>query len=395
MLKDCVYFRYITDKYYNFEYEAIKKILFSQKHSKKIQMSINLDIKNFTNESKYVIMVKMGQNTSEEKLMVDNCQKIKLVKLLELLRQETDEDHPMRTNDICQRLEKMGISSERRTLAMDIKMLNDYGYEVMSCRVGKSKAYYIEDRSFSIPELKMLIDAVQGSNIITKKKTEELINKIADLSGSHRSALLKRNAVRYNAIKHTNEHIYYTIDQLEKALRKNKKVCIVYYHLDENKNKVYHTENGEHIVEPISLIYDSNEYYLTCYDKDNDKIINFRLDRIESVRLLDESISDEAGFRRRGIARYKASVFRMYGGNTEKVTLEFDRSIIESIYDKFGIDTKIRSCGERFTARVDVQVSPTFWGWVFQFVGSMKVIEPEYVKEEYMDRLKRALGEEN
>ena len=324
--------------------------------------------------------------------MTDNCQKIKLVKLLELLRQETDEDHPMKTNDICSRLEQMGISSERRTLAMDITMLNDYGYEVMSCRIGKSKAYYIEDRSFSIPELKVLIDAVQGSNSITEKKSEELIAKLADLSGSHRSALLKRSAVKFNTIKHTNERIYYTIDNLEKSLRTDKKISMVYYHLDENGRKIYHTEGGVHIVEPISLIYDSNEYYLTCYDAECSENRNYRLDRIERVELLDDVICDETRSRRRGIARYKASIFRMYGGDTEKVTLEFDRSVIESIYDTFGLGTKIRPYGEWFSANVDVQISPTFWGWVFQFAGKMRILEPTSVKEKYLERLQETIN---
>lgn len=327
--------------------------------------------------------------------MTDNCQKIKLLKLLELLRQETDEEHPMRTAEICERLEQMGISSERRTLAMDIATLNDYGYEVMSRRVGKGKGYYVEDRSFSVPELKMLIDAVQGSNSITEKKTEELIAKLADLSGSHRSALLKRNAVKFNTIKHTNETIYYTIDSLEKALRTNKKISIVYFHLDENGSKVYHTEGGIHIVEPISLIYDSNEYYLTCYDAENNENRNYRLDRIERVELLNEVICDETKSRRRGIARYKASIFRMYGGETEKVTLEFDPSVIESVYDTFGAGTKIRPCGEWFSAKVDVQISPTFWGWVFQFAGRMRIADPDYIKADYINRLKNALKKED
>ena len=326
--------------------------------------------------------------------MTDNCQKIKLLKLLELLRQEPDEENPMRTAEICEQLQQMGISSERRTLAMDIKMLNDYGYEVMSCRVGKSKGYYVDDRSFSIPELKMLIDAMQGSNSITEKKSEELIIKLADLSGSHRSALLTRNAVKFNIIKHSNENIYYTINEIEQALCTDKKILIVYFHLNENGKKVYHTKGGRHIVEPISLIYDSNEYYLTCYDTESGKNRNYRLDRIEKVKLLDDLICNETKSRRRGIARYKASIFRMYGGETEKVMLEFDGTVIESIYDKFGSKTKISSSGERFIAKVDVQVSPTFYGWVFQFVGKMRILYPPSVKEKYWERLKDAVSYE-
>lgn len=326
--------------------------------------------------------------------MNNNCQKIKLLRLWDLLRQQTDEEHPMKTADICERLKQMGISSERRTLAADIFTLNEYGYEVMSCKVGKGNGYYVEDRSFSVPELKMLIDSVQGANSITENKSEELINKLANLSGSHRSDLLKRNAVKFNTIKHTNEHIYYTIDGLENALRTSNKVCIVYFHLNENGKKVYHTENGKHIIEPISLIYDSNEYYLTCYDPASGENRNYRLDRIESVELLDEMICDETRSRRRGIARYKASIFRMYGGETEKVTLKFDGSVIESIYDKFGLHTRIFPSGERFTAKVDVQVSPTFFGWVFQFVGKMRILEPQSVKEKYLKRLQGAVSSE-
>lgn len=130
---------------------------------------------------------------------------------------------------------------------------------------------------------------------------------------------------------------------------------------------------------------------MTCYDSNKKENRNFRLDRIDSVDLLDDSICDETKSRRRGIARYKASIFKMYGGNTEKVTLEFDSRVIESVYDKFGMDTKIKSHGERYAAKVDVQISPTFWGWLFQFVGQMKIIEPESIKEEYINRLKEAL----
>ena len=112
---------------------------------------------------------------------------------------------------------------------------------------------------------------------------------------------------------------------------------------------------------------------------------------MERAELLDDVICDETRARRRGIARYKASLFRMYGGETRKVTLEFDSSVIESVYDTFGEETKIKPCGQWFSARVDVQVSPTFWGWVFQFVGKMRIAEPNDVRKEYIALLNKAL----
>ena len=135
----------------------------------------------------------------------DNYRKVKLLKLLELLRQHTDEQHPLTTNQTCAALEEMGIPCDRRTLAQDIAVLNELGYEIMVTTVGHENAYYVEDRSFSLPELKILMDAVHASSFITEKKSTELIEKLADLAGSHRAEVLKRNMVCFNTRKHRNE----------------------------------------------------------------------------------------------------------------------------------------------------------------------------------------------
>ena len=322
----------------------------------------------------------------------ENCQKIKLLKLLELLRQETDEQHPMTTNEICRRLNAMNISCDRRTLATDVQTLNEQGYEVQSCQVSKAKGYYIADRSFNIPELKVLIDAVEASHLLTESKTQELIDKIAALAGSNQAEVLKSSIVRFNTTKPTNEYIYYTVQTLEKAIREKKKVTIHYFHLNEHREKVYRSENGIHSVEPIALVYNNDRYYLTCYNPKADRNYNYRRDRIEKVEILYEKISKNAVIRSRSVAKYTAQVFKMYGGKAEKITLQFDSQMIDYIYEKFGLDTKIRSCGDdQFTAKIEVQLSPTFYAWVFQFTGKMRIIAPEWVCDEYMEMLKKAI----
>lgn len=323
----------------------------------------------------------------------ENCQKIKLLKLLELLRQETDEQHPLTTNEICKRLNAMNISCDRRTLATDVQTLNEQGYEVQSCQVSKAKGYYIADRSFNIPELKVLIDAVEASHLLTESKTQELIDKIAALAGSNQAEVLKSSIVRFNTTKPINEYIYYTVQTLEKAIREKKKVTIHYFHLNERREKVYRSENGIHTVEPIALVYNNDRYYLTCYNPTADKNYNYRLDRIEKVEILEEKISKNAVIRSRSVAKYTAQVFKMYGGEAEKITLQFDSQMIDYIYEKFGLDTKIRSCGDdQFIAKVELQLSPTFYAWVFQFTGKMRIIAPESVCDEYMGMLKKAIN---
>ena len=160
-----------------------------------------------------------------------NTHKIKSLKLWELLSQETDENTPMKASDVCKRLLEQGISCDRRTLTHDINVLNQFGFEVMSTLSGHEKAYYVVERGFSVPELKIMIDAVQAAGFITEKKTAELIRKIAELGGSNCAEILKSNMVCFNTRKHTNERIYYNVNEIEKS-GKNHWTFERFYRLD-------------------------------------------------------------------------------------------------------------------------------------------------------------------
>ncbi len=317
----------------------------------------------------------------------DNCQKIKLLKLYELLRQETDEQNPMNTNVIIDRLGQMGISCERRTLAKDISTLNEFGYEVMTRRNKDGKAYYIEDRSFSVPELKILIDAVQASRFITDKKTSALIDKIADLGGSHRANILKGNMVCFNTCKHSNEAIFYSIGYLEEALLQQKKVIFKYYDLNENGEKVYRRNGHHYVVEPVGLIFNEDNYYLMIYSEKHDGTANYRVDRMDSVEIIDEDISEKALQLRDCVDCFTEQAFKMYGGEPVEITIQFDDKLIGVMFDKFGEDTRMKRVDENTCeVSVMVQISPTFWGWLFQFGKQMLIVSPDEVIDEYRNR---------
>lgn len=314
----------------------------------------------------------------------ENWQKYKLLKLLEMLRQETDEEHPLPTSAICSKLGEMGISCERRTLTKDIAVLNELGYEVMWSWVGKEKGYYIEDRSFTVPEIKILIDAVQAASFITDKKTAELIDKIAELGGSHKADILKSNMVCFNTRKHSNESIYYNVGYIEDALQQQLKLSFHYFDLNENGEKVYRRDRREYIVEPVALVFNEDNYYLMAYSAKYDGTANYRVDRMDHVEVVEEHISEKARELRGGLDDYTEQVFKMYGGQQEDIVLEFDAKLIGVVYDKFGEDTKmIRSSDDKCVATVRVQISPVFWGWLFQFAGQMRILSPDHVIEGY------------
>lgn len=302
----------------------------------------------------------------------NNCQKIKLLKLYELLQQQTDESHPLKTIEIIKKLNDFGITCDRRTLTRDISLLNEFGYEIMSCMIGHEKGYYVEDRSFSTPELRILIDAVQASSFITEKKSQDLILKLAALGGSHQAEIIRKNIVCFNTRKHSNEKIYYTIDILIKALEEKKQISFQYYQLNEIKEKVYKREE-RYVMDPIALVFLEDNYYLCCYYRKHHGIANYRVDRMENVIIENNNICEAAEIQHNNMSEYTAQAFRMFGNEkTDKITLRFKNELIGTMFDKFGEELKItRIDTETCQATVQVQISPTFWGWIFQFNGRL------------------------
>lgn len=314
-----------------------------------------------------------------------NYRKIKLLKLLELLRQQTDEQHPMTTAQICSAMSNMGIPCDRRIITQDVANLNELDYEIMCTMIGHEKAYYVVDRHFSIPELRILMDAVHASSFITEKKSKDLIEKLAALAGSHQAELLKRNMAFFNTRKHSNEKILYAIDTLEEAILAQKKVIFLYFTLDENGQRVYRRNGHHYVVEPVALVFNEDNYYLTCYSARHDSISNYRVDRMDAVEIIDDPCCEKAVALRNEVSDYTEQAFKMFGGEIEDVTLEFDRCLIGAVYDKFGESISISTAGEnKCTTTVKVRISPTFWGWLFQFGQQMKIRAPDTVISQYV-----------
>ncbi len=316
----------------------------------------------------------------------ENNQKIKLLKIMEILQQESDEENPIRTGEFCRRLSEMHITCDTRTLGKDMRFLNAQGYEILYKMLGHEKAYYVCDRSFSVPELKILIDAVQAANFITGKKTEELTAKIAALGGAYRAEILRENIVHFNTRKHSNEAIYYTVDMLEQALLQKKKVSFYYFSLNEKHERVFRYKKHRYMEDPIALVYHEDNYYLMCFNLKWGNITNYRVDRMADVRTEKEDIDRRTHqiMKKLDIGGYTEEAFRMYGGEPKKVKLQFADDLIVVVYDKFGEDTKMKRIGDHLIeAFVRVQVSTTFFGWLCQFPGSMQVTWPPSVVKQF------------
>ena len=320
--------------------------------------------------------------------------KMKMLALWEILRQESDEEHPLSTNELCQKLNAKGIPCERKSVSTDMQQFREYGFEVESKKVGRERVYYIEDRQFSVPELKILIDAVLAATFITEKKSAEMVEKIAALGGSHRADILKSSIVHFNTRKHTNEAIYYSVNELEQALIQKRQASFFYFDLNEKHERVYRKEQKKYVVDPIALVFVQDNYYLMCYSTKYEQIVSYRVDRMENVTMLETPACPQAQLPEEQIAAFTEQTFRMFGGDPETVTLRFSNELIGVIYDKFGENTQMSRIDDTTCeATVTVQISPTFWGWVFQLRGELQITEPQELIDTYKALLERAATE--
>ena len=317
--------------------------------------------------------------------------KMKMLALWEILKQESDAEHPLTTNDVCRKLAARGIPCERKSVSTDVALLLRHGYEVRTEKVGRDRFYWVPDRRFSVPELKILIDALQAATFVTEKKTAELAEKVAALGGSHMGQILQENIVHFNTRKHTNESIYYSVNELEQALLAKRQASFLYFDLNENHERVYRKDRQRYVVNPAALVFLNDNYYLMCWSTELGKIVSYRVDRMEGVTMLEAPACRKARLPEKQIAAFTKQTFSMFGGEPVTVTLRFANELIGAVYDKFGEDTPMQRVDEDTCAvTVTVQVSPTFWGWVFQFQGKLRVTAPAELIEKYSALLTEA-----
>ena len=317
-------------------------------------------------------------------------QKGKLLYLAEIFHRETDEAHGLTLAELTERLAAYGVQAERKTLYADMEELRRCGLDIDSWKEGREYRYRLASREFELPELKLLIDEVESSKFITKKKSETLIEKIHTMTSPGQVAKLKRNNYVVNRIKPDNEQIYYIIDAINDAINAGKQISFQYYDYTGLKKKVLKNKGEVYKFSPYKLLWCGDYYYVLGYSEKKSKVINFRVDRIASKpEILDKDIipmPDDFD-----IENYTKEVFFMFSGEKVLVDLRCDNSLMKTMVDRFGEDvTTLAYDMTSFRVQTEVSASPTFFGWVFGFNGKVQILAPESVKEQYRQMIAQA-----
>ena len=327
--------------------------------------------------------------------MEKDIRRIRLLKLWEILSTETDKEHPLSTEEIIDKLAEIGIECHRITLYDDIKLLNKYGYEIHCVRSSSNK-YYVDDRNISVPEVLILMDAVQAASFVTEIKTGELIDKVSKLAGSQKAEVLKQNIVEFTIAKTTNDSVYASVSEISQAIINNKKIKFNYFDYDIHFNRTYRMKKSEpdkkrtYKVNPLGTVFDNGYYYLFCYDDYYKNIAHYRIDRMSDVAIQNEEITAGIEARDFDLPTRKRQLFDMFGGTEEKVTIHADNSLIDVLYDKFGEDIILYPASEHtvgFTA--NVQVSPTFLAWCCSFGNKLAIKSPSNVVEKVKEYIRQ------
>lgn len=310
-------------------------------------------------------------------------QKQKILVLLDLFKSKTDEEHGVTTSDIIDYLAEHGIKAERKTVYADLNTLKEYGYEISKEKKDGNYYYTLLDRDFQLPELKLLVDAVQASKFISAKKSSELIKKIENLASVYQAKQLQRQVFVSNRIKTNYENVYYNVDELNLAINENRKIKFDYYEWNLSKEMVLRKNGHKNDISPWSLAWDDENYYLVAFDGNSGIIKHYRVDKMRKIEILDEARDGREEFEEFDAAKYAKKVFGMFTGDEQRVKIQFANKLIGVVIDRFGQDIMIIPKGvDQFVVNVNVKVSNMFLGWIIGLGDGAIILEPESVVDE-------------
>ena len=307
-------------------------------------------------------------------------QKLKIFYILDYLQQNSHQDHPVRAAELIEMLKnRHNIACDRKTVYSDIAALQDYGVDIVSLP-GKNGGYFIATRNFELPELKLLIDAVQSSRFLTEKKSRELIEKLCTQCSVHDARLVRRDVVVSGRVKSMNETIYYNVDAIQDAIAQNRQIVFRYFDWGLDGKRKYREK--EYRASPYGLCQDNENCYLLAHSTRHGAT-SYRVDRMSEIQITGETRTPCPELTGKALIEYANRQFQMFAGEEVDVKLRFRRHLVNVVIDKFGRDILLIPDGDDwFVFTVKVAVSPMFLSWLIGFGPEAKILHPQSVADQ-------------
>ncbi|MBQ3093945.1 MAG: WYL domain-containing transcriptional regulator [Clostridia bacterium] len=318
---------------------------------------------------------------------MDHDNKTRTWQVLRILQTESDEAHPLSLADIDRALqERSGIKAHRITLTKDIELLQECGIDIVTVRSTQNR-YFIGQRLFEMPELHLLADAISSSRCLTPKKSEELIAKLTSLMSRHQATALQNRPTAVADGKPKNEQIYYIMDAIRRAIDTKQVIRFEYFDYTPSKERVLRGNGEVYTLSPYACMWSGDYYYVIGWSDKRQDMTVFRVDRIAATPTVgpEAAVAPPTDF---DVGAYSNSVFQMYRGERVDVTLQCDNDLMKAIIDRFGEDVQTDVCDEHtFSVTAEVSLSPTFYAWVFEFGGKVRIVSPDKAVNTYKDQI--------
>lgn len=317
--------------------------------------------------------------------------KLRTLYIMDALLEKSDENNRLSTKDLLEMLKGYGISADRKSIYDDIETLTVWGMDILYTKE-QPAGYYLASRKFELPELKLLVDAVQSSKFITVKKSRELIKKLESLTSVGEARQLQRQVYITDRIKTVNESIYYNVDKIHDAIHSDSKISFTYYKWNTDKKLVARNGGKPFEISPWALTWDDENYYMLGFDEQSGLVKHYRVDKMQKISLMKSARNGEEAFKDFDLAKFAKNTFGMYGGTLEAVTMEFSDHLIGVVINRFGTDVIIQKVDdERFRVRHEVAVSGQFYGWAAGLGADVKIVSPQHVVDGFKEHMKGVL----
>ncbi len=321
-------------------------------------------------------------------------QKLKMLYLVKIFSEETDDHHALTMPEIIAKLSAYGVNADRKTLYMDFEELRHFGLDIIAEKEGRNTFYSLGGRDFELPELKLLVDSVQSAKFITDRKSSELIKKLESLVSRYEARQLQRQVAITGRIKAMNESIYYNVDTIHEAIGNDRQIRFQYYRWNIKKEMELRRDGARYQISPWGLMWDDENYYLVGYDSVDQKIKHYRVDKMLRISVTDEKREGKEAFRQFDMPKYTKSLFGMFSGEQKPVTLVVRNDLVGVILDRFGKDSIVIPLDEEhFKTTVNVAVSPQFFGWIMSFGTGMKILSPEATVKQLKEEIRLLAGQ--
>lgn len=322
-------------------------------------------------------------------------QRLKILYILDFLKRESDEEHPVTAADICEYLDSQGIAAERKSVYADISALTDYGADIV--RSGSPRGWFLASREFEEPEIYLLADAVRTAGFISAAKTRELVKKL-DSFVSRYQAQKRENRVYFSSCaKSVNEEIFYSIDKISRAVTEKKKIRFEYVNRVLSPDRTIEKQKRKMVISPYALTWQDDHYYVIGNYEKYDNLIHLRLDRMYKVEITDmpqrhfSEVSEYTDYF--DTPDYTAKLFGMHGGEIYDIELKCSKKITEQVADRFGEDIFIKKVtDEDFCFTVRAALSDALVSWVISYGDRVKVLEPQILRDMVVNRTENVLG---